>query len=70
MRVPDLDWPADLFKDVIVYVPETIAIFPSMPSLWTEMAKAWMGDDLPDVFGDFVTPEAMTPDVADLGVEA
>ena len=72
MRVPDLDWPADLFTDVIILMPETIAIFPSTPNLWSEMEEAWMGDDMldaPAVLGHFIGPEAITPDVAELGVE-
>jgi hypothetical protein len=49
MRVPDLDWPADLFKDVIGVLPEaTVALYaaaPMRPTLWADLAKAWMGND-------------------------
>ena len=45
MRVPDLDWPADLFTDVIEVPPSTIVVEPARPNLWTEMVNAWMGDD-------------------------
>lgn len=46
MRVPDLDWPADLFTDVIVLPGETVVkIFraaPATPTLWSEMVSSWM----------------------------
>ena len=35
MRVPDLDWPVDLFTDII----EVLAA--ATPNLWSEMTKAW-----------------------------
>ena len=48
MRVPDLNWPADLFKDVIGVLPEaTVALYaaaPTRPSLWADLANAWMGN--------------------------
>lgn len=49
MRVPDLDWPADLFTDVIEVWPETITVAPAKPNLWTDMIKAWIGNDIQTV---------------------
>jgi hypothetical protein len=47
MRVPDLDWPPDLFTDVIGMMPEaTVVLYaaaPTKPSLWTDLLNAWMG---------------------------
>ncbi len=51
MRVPDLDWPVDLFKDVIILPDDTVVMLsPSAapkPNLWTDMATSWMGNVVP-----------------------
>jgi hypothetical protein len=42
VRVPDLDWPADLFTDIIEARPESIvAPAAAKRSLWMEMTNAW-----------------------------
>ena len=48
MRVPDLDWPADLYQDVIFpLVGSILNVEPPRMSLWPEMARAWMRDTKP-----------------------
>jgi hypothetical protein len=42
VSVPDLDWPVDLFTDMIEVRPETIEVLAAVkPNLWSEMTKAW-----------------------------
>ena len=48
MRVPDLDWPDDLFTDASLPVLGTAATLPPLferPTLWKEMAELWIGND-------------------------
>ena len=55
MRVPDLNWPADLFDDAAIPALENIATMSSSfrPLLfWTEMTDLWMGGDTPSVLLD------------------
>lgn len=53
MRVPDLDWPTDLFSDVLgddeaPVAPAPAATAPTTPlSLWPTMRRLWIGDALP-----------------------
>ena len=42
MRVPDLNWPVDLFTDVIMLPSETIVVLSAEPNLWTEMVDSWI----------------------------
>ena len=49
MRVPDLDWPADLFSDDIITIqPDAIvmkAVSPAVrPTLWAAMTDTWFGN--------------------------
>ena len=48
MRVPDLDWPVDLFTNVIMPVPETIqmacAVAPAEPALTPTMGDLRTAD--------------------------
>ena len=48
MRVPNLDWPADLFTDVTTSPPKKIMV-PSTnattkPALWKDMVDEWIGN--------------------------
>jgi hypothetical protein len=43
VRVPDLDWPVDLFTDAIVPVARPLVVAPAKPALWPEMANSWIG---------------------------
>ena len=54
MRVPDLNWPADLFKDVpgpLLEMTEVASETTSVtPGLWANMLNVWMRKDpTPDV---------------------
>lgn len=47
MRVPELNWPSNLFTDIII-VPENMIVvsapaFAAKPDLWREMRAAWIG---------------------------
>ena len=47
MRVPDLNWPSNLFTDIIL-VPEDMIVLSSLapaarPGLWREMRASWIG---------------------------
>jgi hypothetical protein len=49
MRVPELDWPLDLFQDLVPIpdLPMTIAAqiqTAGQKPLWTVMRGVWMGD--------------------------
>jgi hypothetical protein len=48
VRVPDLNWPVDLFTDVIMPMPQTIMVLsaaaPATPTSWPEMADSWIGN--------------------------
>jgi hypothetical protein len=48
MRVPDLDWPTDLFSDVIEEPAENVVMAATArPGLWADMVRAWIGNDTP-----------------------
>jgi hypothetical protein len=54
VRVPDLNWPADLFTDVAGTLLEMTEVasetVPVTPGLWADMLDAWMRKDpAPDV---------------------
>jgi hypothetical protein len=47
VRLPDLNWPIDLFTDVTMPIPKTIAmVLPTAaatPTLWKDMLSSWIG---------------------------
>lgn len=47
MRLPDLDWPAGLFTDVIMLPSETIVVLSAAthttPTLLPELVNSWIG---------------------------
>ena len=51
MALPDLNWPADLFTDAIIPIPETVAVFAGpgamRPTLWQAMMEAWVAKQTP-----------------------
>jgi len=48
VRVPDLDWPIDLFTDASETESETIVarprVVPAKSNLWRDMVNAWFGE--------------------------
>ncbi len=59
MRVPDLDWPADLFSDVIEVPAEKNAIVPTStrPGLWADMVRVWTSNEPPWPVKIFTSPQ-------------
>ena len=57
MRLPDLDWPVDLFTDGIMPLSDTMVVLstgvvlsrgaPMKPTLWADMVTSWIGNDAP-----------------------
>ena len=49
MRVPELNWPSNLFTDIIIVPKDMIVVsapaFAAKPDLWREMRAAWIGGD-------------------------
>jgi hypothetical protein len=44
VRVPDLNWPTNLFIDALMPCPETITV--AKRSLWKEIVDFWVGDGI------------------------
>lgn len=63
MRLPDLDWPANLFADGAAAIPDTAAM-PSAPivtqaNLWRKMVGTWTARHVsPELQWHFPLPEA------------
>ena len=51
MRVPDLNWPVNLFEDAVMTETDTIVVLADVPAakpaLWREMVNTWIGDGGP-----------------------